>query len=356
MKVLKSVVVILLASAAFAATSSAAFAQDKGVVGISLPDKTESRWITDGKSMVDALKAKGYSSDLQYANYDVPTQVNQVENMLAKGVKALVIAPIDGKTFSDALALAHKKGIKVISYDRLISQTKDVDYYATFDNYGVGVLQAQSIVSAWQKAGSKTPFNIEVFGGSSDDNNAHMVYAGGMSVLKPYIDSGKFVIRSKQVTFEKVATRNWDGATAQARMDNLLSAFYGKDHLDAVWAPNDALAIGIISSLKGVGYGSGQQAMPIITGQDADVQNVKNIVRGDQTSTVFKDTRKLAGVAADMVDDALTGKQVPVNDTKGYNNGAKVVPTYLVKPVLVDKANYQSELVTSGYYTQAQIK
>jgi putative multiple sugar transport system substrate-binding protein len=356
MKVLKSVVVILLASAAFAATSSAAFAQDKGVVGISLPDKTESRWITDGKSMVDALKAKGYSSDLQYANYDVPTQVNQVENMLAKGVKALVIAPIDGKTFSDALALAHKKGIKVISYDRLISQTKDVDYYATFDNYGVGVLQAQSIVSAWQKAGSKTPFNIEVFGGSSDDNNAHMVYAGGMSVLKPYIDGGKFVIRSKQVTFEKVATRNWDGATAQARMDNLLSAFYGKDHLDAVWAPNDALAIGIISSLKGVGYGSGQQAMPIITGQDADVQNVKNIVRGDQTSTVFKDTRKLAGVAADMVDDALTGKQVPVNDTKSYNNGAKVVPTYLVKPVLVDKANYQSELVTSGYYTQAQIK
>lgn len=356
MKILKSVAVILAASAAFAATSGTAFAQAKGVVGISLPDKTESRWITDGKSMVDALKEKGYSADLQYANYDVPTQVNQVENMLAKGVKALVIAPIDGKTFSDALALAQKKGIKVISYDRLISQTKDVDYYATFDNYGVGVLQAQSIVSAWQRAGSKTPFNIEVFGGSSDDNNAHMVYAGGMSVLKPYIDSGKFVIRSKQITFEKVATRNWDGATAQARMDNLLSAFYGKDHLDAVWAPNDALAIGIISSLKGVGYGSGQQAMPIITGQDADVQNVKNIVRGEQTSTVFKDTRKLAGVAADMVDNALSGKQVPINDTKSYNNGAKVVPTYLVKPILVDKANYQSELVTSGYYTQAQLK
>jgi putative multiple sugar transport system substrate-binding protein len=356
MKILKSVAIVLAASAAFSVTSGTAFAQAKGVVGISLPDKTESRWITDGKSMVDALKAKGYSADLQYANYDVPTQVNQVENMLAKGVKALVIAPIDGKTFSDALALAQKKGIKVISYDRLISQTKDVDFYATFDNYGVGVLQAQSIVSAWQKAGSKTPFNIEVFGGSSDDNNAHMVYAGGVSVLKPYIDSGKFVIRSKQITFEKVATRNWDGATAQARMDNLLSAFYGKDHLDAVWAPNDALAIGIISSLKGVGYGSGQQAMPIITGQDADVQNVKNIVRGEQTSTVFKDTRKLAGVAADMVDNALSGKQVPINDTKSYNNGAKVVPTYLVKPILVDKANYQSELVTSGYYTQAQLK
>lgn len=356
MKILKSVAVILAASAAFSAMSGAAFAQDKGVVGISLPDKTESRWITDGKSMVDALKAKGYSADLQYANYDVPTQVNQVENMLAKGVKALVIAPIDGKTFSDALALAQKKGIKVISYDRLISQTKDVDYYATFDNYGVGVLQGQSIVSAWQKAGSKTPFNLEVFGGSSDDNNAHMVYAGGMSVLKPYIDSGKFVIRSKQVAFDQVATRNWDGATAQSRMDNLLSAFYGKDHLDAVWTPNDAIAVGVVSSLKGIGYGSAQQAMPVVTGQDADIQNVKNIVRGDQTSTVFKDTRKLAGVTAEMVDNALSGKPVSVNDTKSYNNGAKIVPTYLVKPILVDKANYQTELVTSGYYTQAQLK
>jgi putative multiple sugar transport system substrate-binding protein len=356
MKILKSVVAILAASAAFSAMSGAAVAQDKGVIGISLPDKTESRWITDGKSMVDALKAKGYSSDLQYANYDVPTQVNQVENMLAKGVKALVIAPIDGKTLSDALALAQKKGIKVISYDRLISQTKDVDYYATFDNYGVGVLQGQSIVSSWQKAGSKTPYNIEVFGGSSDDNNAHMVYAGGMSVLKPYIDSGKFVVRSKQVTFDKVATRNWDGATAQSRMDNLLSAFYGKDHLDAVWTPNDSIAIGVISSLKGVGYGSAQQVMPVVTGQDADVQNVKSIIRGEQTSSVFKDTRKLANITAEMVDDALSGKQVPINDTKSYNNGVKIVPTYLVKPILVDKGNYQSELVTSGYYTQAQLK
>lgn len=356
MSIIKRVVVAVGFSIGFAAMATSSYAQDKGVIGISLPDKTESRWLTDGKSMVDALKAKGYTADLQYANYDVPTQVNQVENMLAKGVKALVIAPIDGKTFSDALAYAQKKHIKVISYDRLISQTKDVDYYATFDNYGVGVLQAQSIVDAWKKKGSKTPYNIEVFGGSSDDNNAHMIYAGGMSVLKPYIDSGKFVIRSKQEAFEKIATRNWDGATAQSRMDNLLSAFYGKDHLDAVWTPNDAIAIGVISSLKGVGYGSAQAPMPVVTGQDADVQNVKAIVRGDQTTTVFKDTRKLASITADMVDDALTGKTVPVNDTKSYNNGAKIVPTYLVKPVLVDKDSVQPLLVNSGYYTPAQIK
>ncbi len=356
MNVLKTLVAAASLTLSVASVSVTAYAQDKGVVGISLPDKTESRWITDGKSMVDALKQKGYAADLQYANYDVPTQVNQVENMMAKGVKALVIAPIDGKTFSDILALARQRHIKVISYDRLISQTKDVDFYATFDNYGVGVLQAQSIVATWQKKGSKTPFNLEVFGGSSDDNNAHMVYAGGMSVLKPYIDSGKFIVRSKQVAFEKVATRNWDGATAQSRMDNLLSAFYGKERLDAVWTPNDAIAIGVISSLKGVGYGSPQQPMPVVTGQDADVQNVKAIIRGDQTTTVFKDTRKLAGVTADMVDDALNGKQVPVNDTKSYNNGAEIVPTYLVKPVLVDKDNYESLLVKSGYYTQAQLK
>ncbi|MFP3569077.1 multiple monosaccharide ABC transporter substrate-binding protein [Paraburkholderia sp. SIMBA_030] len=356
MSIVKNVAVAMAASIALSAASVPAYAQEKGVIGISLPDKTESRWITDGKSMVDALKAKGYSADLQYANYDVPTQVNQVENMLAKGVKALVIAPIDGKTFSDALALAQKNHIKVISYDRLISQTRDVDYYATFDNYGVGVLQGQSIVAAWQKKGSKTPYNIEVFGGSSDDNNAHMVYAGGMSVLKPYIDSGKFIVRSKQVAFEKVATRNRDGATAQSRMDNLLSAFYGKDRLDAVWTPNDAIAIGVISSLRGVGYGSAQQPMPVVTGQDADIQNVKAIIRGDQTTTVFKDTRKLASITADIVDDALTGKSVPVNDTKSYSNGARIVPTYLVKPVIVDKDNYQSTLINSGYYTQAQLK
>nr|WP_304503019.1 MULTISPECIES: multiple monosaccharide ABC transporter substrate-binding protein [unclassified Caballeronia] len=332
-------------------------AEDKGVVGITLPNKTQSRWITDGNSMVAALKEKGYTADLQYANDDVPTQVNQLENMVSKGVKALVIAPIDGKTLSDVLSLAAQRHIKVISYDRLIRDTKNVDYNATFDNFQVGALQAQSIVDIWKQKGSKTPFNVEIFAGSIDDNNAHMVYDGGMSVLKPYIDSGKFVVRSKQVSIDKVATHNWDGATAQARMDNLLSANYGNARVDAVLCPNDGISIGIISSLKGVGYGTPQQPMPVITGQDAEMQNVKAIIRGDQTTTVYKDTRQLATIAATMVDDALTGKPVPVNDTKSYNNGAKVVPTYLVKPVLVDASNWKNTLVTQGhYYTEAQLK
>ncbi|WP_290872233.1 multiple monosaccharide ABC transporter substrate-binding protein [Aquabacterium sp.] len=354
---LRKMAVAAAVTSVMALTMGSAWAQSKGVVGISLPNKTESRWINDGNSLVAALKEKGYTVDLQYANYDVPTQVNQVENMMTKGVKALLIAPIDGKTFSDTLAQAAKRGIKVISYDRLISQTKNVDYYVTFDNYQVGVLQGQSIVSNWQKRGSKSPINLEIFGGSTDDNNAHMVYAGGMSVLKPYIDSGKFVVRSKQLAMDKVATPNWDGATAQARMDNVMSAFYGGARLDAVWSPNDGLAIGIISSLKGVGYGNGGQPMPIITGQDADLQNVKAIIRGDQTATVFKDTRQLARVAADMVDNSLAGKTVTINDTKSYNNGAKIVPTYLIKPILVDAGNWKKALVTdSQYYSEAQLK
>jgi putative multiple sugar transport system substrate-binding protein len=339
------------------AASPAAFAQDKGSIGISLPTKTESRWISDGQNMVAALKAKGYAADLQYADYDVPTQVSQIENMITKGVKALVIAPIDGKTLSEVLQNASSRGIKIISYDRLITQTQKVDYYATFDNAQVGLLQAQSIVSAYEKSGAKKPWNIEVFAGSIDDNNAHKIYGAGMAVLKPYLDSGKMVIKSKQAAIEKVSVYRWDGATAQSRMDNLLSAYYSGGRIDAVWSPNDGVAIGIISSLKGVGYGTAQQKMPVITGQDGEIPNVKAIIRGDQSTTVFKNTRELAARTADIVADSLAGKPVQVNDTKTYNNGAKIVPTYLVAPVLVDSANWKDVLVTrSHFYTEAQLK
>lgn len=342
---------------AVAAAIPLAQAQDKGTIGIALPNKTEARWISDGQNIVAALKAKGFATNLQYADYDVPQQVSQIENMITKGVKVLIIAPVDGKTLSDVLQNASARGIKIISYDRLITQSAKVDYYATFDNAQVGVLQAQSIVGAYQKAAPKTPWNIEVFAGSIDDNNAHKIYAGGMAVLKPYLDSGKMVIRSKQSTIEKISVYRWDGATAQARMDNLLSAFYSGNRVDAVWAPNDSVAVGITSSLKGVGYGSAQQKMPVLTGQDADLPNIKAIIRGDQTTTVFKDTRELANRTADIVADMVAGKPVQVNDTKTYNNGAKIVPTYLVAPVLVDATNWKDVLVTRGrFYTEAQLK
>ena len=274
--------------------------------------------------------------------------------MLTKGAKVLVIAAIDGTTLSDVLKQAKAKGITVIAYDRLIRDTPNVDYYATFDNFQVGALQAQSIEQALGLKDGKGPFNIELFGGSPDDNNAYFFYNGAMSVLQPYIDKGKLVVGSGQTGMDKVSTLRWDGATAQARMDNLLSAFYGRKRVDAVLSPYDGLSIGILSSLRGVGYGSGNTPMPVVTGQDAEVPSIKSMLRGEQYSTIFKDTRDLARVTADMVDAALSGKEVTVNDTKTYNNGVKIVPSYLLKPVVVDKSNWEKVLVDSGYYKRTQ--
>jgi len=342
---------VALAAVAF---SGPALAQNKPTVGVAMPTKASARWIADGDNMVKVLKERGYGTDLQYAEDDIPNQLSQIENMVTKGAKILVIASIDGTTLSDVLAQAKAKGITIIAYDRLIRDTPNVDYYATFDNFQVGVLQAQSIEAALKLKEAKGPFNIELFGGSPDDNNAYFFYDGAMSVLQPYIDSGKLVVASGQTGMNKVSTLRWDGATAQARMDNLLSAFYTTKKLSAVLSPYDGLSIGILSSLKGVGYGSGDMPMPIVTGQDAEVPSIKSILRGEQYSTIFKDTRDLAKVTADMVDAALSGKEVQVNDTKTYNNGRKVVPSYLLKPVAVDKSNWEHLLIDSGYYKKSQ--
>ena len=348
---------LLATSAALAVMApTAVLAQGKALVGIAMPTKSSARWIADGDNMVKVLKGRGYQTDLQYADDDIPNQLAQIENMVTKGAKVLVIASIDGTTLTKALQNAADKGVKIIAYDRLIKGSKNVDYYATFDNFQVGVLQATSIVDKLGLKEGKGPFNIELFGGSPDDNNAFFFYDGAMSVLKPYLDSGKLVVRSKQMGMDKVGTLRWDGAVAQARMDNLLSAFYGKARVDAVLSPYDGLSIGILSSLKGVGYCTAQQPCPVVSGQDAEVPSVKSILRGEQYSTVFKDTRELARVSADMVDAVLSGKTPEVNDTKTYNNGVKVVPSYLLKPVLVDKSNYEKVLVDSGYYKASQIK
>jgi putative multiple sugar transport system substrate-binding protein len=353
MKAVQWMMALALGAFAFAPMAQA---QQKGTIGVSMPTKSSARWIADGDNMVKSLKEKGYAVDLQYAEDDIPNQLAQIENMITKGVKVLVIAAIDGTTLSDALQQAASKGIKVIAYDRLIRNSKNVDYYATFDNFQVGVLQAGYIEKALGLKDGKGPFNIELFGGSPDDNNAYFFYNGAMSVLEPYIKSGKLVVRSGQLGMDKVSTLRWDGAVAQARMDNLLSAYYADKRVDAVLSPYDGLSIGIISSLKGVGYGSGKQAMPVITGQDAEVQSVKSILNKEQTSTVFKDTRELAKIAANMVDASLSGKEVEVNDTKTYENGVKTVPSYLLKPVSVDVSNWKETLIASGYYTENQVK
>ena len=345
---------LALAGLAVTALDGGALAQGKPTVGIAMPTKASARWIDDGNNIVKVLKERGYGTDLQYAEDDIPNQLSQVENMVTKGAKVLVIAAIDGTTLSDVLRQAKARGITVIAYDRLIRGTPDVDYYATFDNFQVGALQAQSIEQGLGLKEGKGPFNIELFGGSPDDNNAYFFYNGAMSVLQPYIDSGKLVVASRQMGMDKVSTLRWDGATAQARMDNLLSAFYGRKRVDAVLSPYDGLSIGIISSLKGVGYGSSGQPMPVISGQDAEVPSIKAMLRGEQYSTIFKDTRDLARVTVDMVDAVLGGKEVTINDTKTYNNGVKVVPSYLLKPVVVDKSNWEKTLMDSGYYKRSQ--
>ena len=352
----KTFIASLLAATLGLAMALPAAAQDKGLVGVSMPTKSSARWISDGDSMVKVLKDKGYKADLQYADDDIPNQLAQIENMITKGAKVLVIAAIDGTTLTNALQKAADKGIKVVAYDRLIKGSKNVDYYATFDNFQVGVLQANSIVDKLGLKGGKGPFNIELFGGSPDDNNAFFFYDGAMSVLKPYLDSGKLVVRSKQMGMDKVGTLRWDGAVAQARMDNLLSAFYGKDKVHAVLSPYDGLSIGILSSLKGVGYCTAQQPCPVVSGQDAEVASVKSMLRGEQYSTIFKDTRELAKVTGNMIDAMLSGKKVEINDTKTYNNGVKVVPSYLLKPVAVDSRNWKDVLIGSGYYKESQVK
>jgi len=351
-------IISLMAAAAFGVASFVmpAMAADKGTVGIAMPTKSSARWIDDGNNIVKQLQEAGYSTDLQYADDDIPNQLSQIENMVTKGVKVLVIAAIDGTTLSDVLQKAHDAGIKVIAYDRLIRDSGNVDYYATFDNFKVGVLQATSIVDALGLKDGKGPFNIELFGGSPDDNNAFFFYDGAMSVLQPFIDSGKLVVKSGQTGMDKVGTLRWDAATAQARMDNLLSANYTDAKVNAVLSPYDGLSIGIISSLKGVGYGTPDQPLPVVSGQDAEVPSVKSIIAGEQHSTIFKDTRDLAKVTVGMVNALMEGKEPEVNDTKTYDNGVKVVPSYLLTPVAVDKTNYEKILVEGGYYKADQLK
>jgi len=328
----------------------------KNYVGIAMPTQSSQRWIQDGGNMKKILEDRGYKVDVQYAEDNIDAQIAQLENMITKGVNCLVIASIDGESLTNVLKKAAAAKIPVIAYDRLIRNSPHVDYYATFDNYKVGVQQGSYIVEKLGLKDGKGPFNIEIFAGSPDDNNACFFYNGAMDQLNPYIQSGKLVVRSGQIEFSKVATLRWDGATAQQRMDNILTAYYTSANVDAVLSPYDGISIGILSALKSSGYGRGGKKLPIVTGQDAELPSVKSIIAGEQAHTVFKDTRVLAEKAANMVDAVLQGKPAEVNDTKTYDNGVKVVPSYLCEPVSVDISNYKQVLIGSGYYTEDQLK
>ncbi|HEY9523027.1 MAG TPA: multiple monosaccharide ABC transporter substrate-binding protein [Thermopolyspora sp.] len=333
------------------------------LVGVTMPTKSSERWIHDGDNVKAGLEKLGYKVDLQYAENDIPTQVNQIENQITKGAKLLIIASIDGTAITTQLQEAADNKIPVIAYDRLIRNSPNVDYYATFDNFKVGVQQATSLLVGLKLKNAdgsdgtaKGPFNVELFAGSPDDNNATFFYNGAMSVLQPYIDKGTLKVKSGQTDFKTIAILRWDPATAQKRMEDLLTkTYHGGVKVDGVLSPYDGLSIGILSALKSNGYGTADQPYPIVTGQDAELASVKSIIADEQYSTIYKDTRQLADVTVKMADAVLKGGQPEVNNTKDYDNGNKVVPSYLLQPVIVDKSNYQKELIDTGYYTQSQL-
>ncbi|PDP88914.1 sugar ABC transporter substrate-binding protein [Glycomyces fuscus] len=329
---------------------------EAGVVGIAMPTQSSERWINDGENMVAEFEARGFGTDLQYAEDVVEDQVAQIENMITRGADVLVIAAIDGEALGDVLDMAASSDIPVIAYDRLIRGSEHVDYYATFDNFQVGVLQGQYIADSLDVENEEGPFNIELFGGSPNDNNSSYFLDGAMSVLQPHIDDGGLVVRSDQTSMEQIATQRWSGSIAQDRMDNLLSAHYSDEDLHAVLSPYDGISLGVIESLRAVGYGTEERPLPVITGQDAEAASVRSIIAGEQTQTVFKDTRALAEQTVDMVEAVVQGEEVPVNDTESYDNGVKVVPSYLLEPVSVDADNYHEVLVGSGYYEESELE
>ena len=348
MKKILSMVLTLVLALALCAPAMA-----EGKIGVAMPTQDLQRWNQDGANMKAQLEAAGYEVDLQYANNEVALQVSQLENMILGGCKVLVVASIDGSALGTVLAQAKEEGIPVIAYDRLIMKSDAVSYYATFDNYKVGTIQGQFIEEKLGLKDGKGPFNIELFAGSPDDNNALYFFQGAWDVLKPYIDNGQLVVPSGQTDFNTIAILGWGSEDAQNRMDNLLTAFYSDGKaLDAVLSPNDSLAIGIANSLTNMGF----SPYPILTGQDCDKANMKNILAGKQSMSIFKDTRTLAAKVVGMVDALMKGTEPEINDTKTYDNGeGKIIPSFLCDPVFADVDNYKELLIDSGYYTEADI-
>ncbi|MDR2522040.1 MAG: sugar-binding protein [Spirochaetaceae bacterium] len=350
----------LVVSASLAMTGCAKKKTDDGKfkVGVSMPTKSLQRWNQDGANMKGQLEAAGYAVDLQYGGEnEIPVQVAQIENMIQGGCKALVIAAIDGSALTNVLKAAKEKGVAVIAYDRLIMNSDAVSYYATFDNYKVGQFQGQFIADKLGLPAASGPYNIELFTGAPDDNNVNFFFGGAMDVLTPYIDAGKLKVLSGQTSKAQCATQNWSTEESQKRMENLItSQKYGPNgtQLAAVLSSNDSVANGITNALVGAGYN--KDNFPVLTGQDCDLPSVKNMLAGLQTMSVFKDTRSLASQVVKMLTAIANGQTPEVNDTKTYDNGTGIVPSYLLPPIVVTLENYKEALLDSGYYKPEQIQ
>lgn len=351
------------------AAASGAVGSGEGIkVGVAMPTQTSERWIADGNAVKEGLEKAGYVVDLQYANDDIPTQTQQIDQMITNGAKILVIASIDGTALSSQLDAAGAANIPVVSYDRLIRDNENVDFYVSFDNYKVGVAQAKALLfglGLTDKDGNKAadapkgPLNIELFAGSPDDNNAGFFFNGAMDTLKPFVEDGTLVVKSGQTAFDQVATLRWSQEAAQKRMEDILTSTYGggSEPLAGVLSPFDGISRGIITALQGAGYGPTiEDGLPVVTGQDAEIASIKLINDGVQQSTIFKDTRLLAEQAVKTVKAIGSGSEPEANDTETYDNGMKVVPSFLLEVQTIFKDNIESDIIGSGYYTADEVE
>ena len=347
----KLTVMAAVAALGVAALGTCAMA-DGEKIGVSMPTKDLQRWNQDGDNMKADLEEAGFEVDLQYASNDPQTQLSQVENMISNGASVLVIAAIEGDSLGEALDMAAEYEIPVIAYDRLLMSSDAVSYYATFDNYKVGTVQGEYIRDALDLDNADGPFNLEITAGDPGDNNAGYFYQGAIDVLQPYLDEGKLVVPSGQIAFDEVATPQWATETAQSRAENILSSNYADGtNVDAWLCSNDSTSLGVQNALAANYNGE----YPIITGQDCDKANTKNMIEGKQSMSVFKDTRTLASQVVKMIEQIIAGEEVDVNDTETYDNGVIVVPSFLCDPVFADANNYKELLIDSGYYTEEDL-
>ena len=363
--VLTALAVVMAAGLVFAAGQGEGAGID---IGIAMPETHVERWQRDGAALLEGAEAAGYAAEVTYGDADQGLQNEQIQNMITKGARVLIVGNIN-EGVNSVVSEAAEEGIIVIAYDRLITGSDDYDYYITFDNFKVGEFQGQAIADALEldAASANDPKYITLFAGSPTDNNANFFFDGAMSILRPYVEAGVLEVvgpapmDSSSPDFTRIATENWRAEVAKARMENLLSNAALDVTLDAVLAPNDTLARAIIEALSADAKYDTTEDLPVVTGQDAELASVQMIRDGEQYMTVFKDTRDLASGAVALADALLQGEDAPSIsgarlDTETYDTGLKVVNSYLLEPVNVTQDNWESIMVGSGYYSASDFE
>lgn len=304
-------------------------------VAVCFPNTTSS-WQRNGDSLQKLLEEEGFTVNVQFSA-TIEEQQKQVKDVISKNPDCIVIGAIDSAAFVEVLENAKKKNIPVIGFDRILSNTDAISYYASFDNGAIGDGMGEYIAAALNLKNGGGPFNIEFFAGGPSDNNAHIFFANTMKILEPYLKSGQLVCRSGQTTFDQVAVADWNSANARPRIQELMSKYYTDAPLQVVLSPNDDIAGVILDEI-----GKAGKPYPIISGLDGDPAAFERIKNGQQTFTIAKDPDVLTAKCVRMIKAVVEGTQPDINDVTNYNNGVKVVPSYLCTPMIIDKTNVNS--------------